>query len=61
MSTAFDAFVTVHQYQLASIPKELWQVKYTVQKDNSSSTFTKRDFIILASFYETRRRLPRCR
>ncbi|KAG2236013.1 hypothetical protein INT48_008105 [Thamnidium elegans] len=25
MSTAFDAFVTVHQYQLASIPEELWQ------------------------------------
>ncbi|CAM0136865.1 hypothetical protein VKS41_007450 [Umbelopsis sp. WA50703] len=23
--SAFDAFVTVHQYQLASIPKELWE------------------------------------
>jgi hypothetical protein len=26
MSTAFESFVTVHQYQLAPIPKELWQV-----------------------------------
>ncbi|KAI9497822.1 tubulin-tyrosine ligase family-domain-containing protein [Zychaea mexicana] len=24
MSSAFDAFVTVHQYQLAAIPKDLW-------------------------------------
>ncbi|KAJ8656628.1 hypothetical protein O0I10_007705 [Lichtheimia ornata] len=24
MSSAFDAFVTVHQYQLTSIPKDLW-------------------------------------
>ncbi|RCI04396.1 Tubulin--tyrosine ligase-like protein 12 [Rhizopus stolonifer] len=28
MSTAFDSFVTVHQYQLASIPKELWQTLF---------------------------------
>jgi hypothetical protein len=24
--SAFDAFVTVHQYQLSAIPEELWQV-----------------------------------
>lgn len=37
MSTAFDAFVTVHQYQLASIPEELWQVIYAQYKVDSSS------------------------
>ncbi|KAG0763242.1 hypothetical protein G6F57_010931 [Rhizopus arrhizus] len=28
MSTAFESFVTVHQYQLAPIPKELWQILF---------------------------------
>lgn len=28
MSTAFESFATVHQYQLAPIPKELWEVRY---------------------------------
>ncbi|OBZ81023.1 hypothetical protein A0J61_10927, partial [Choanephora cucurbitarum] len=25
MTSLFESFVTVHQYQLASIPKELWE------------------------------------
>ncbi|KAI9251244.1 tubulin-tyrosine ligase family-domain-containing protein [Sporodiniella umbellata] len=28
MSTAFDSFATVHQYQLAAIPKELWETLF---------------------------------
>lgn len=53
MSTAFESFATVHQYQLAPIPKELWEVRY--------KCIYKRLFFIhflLASFHETWRGLP---
>ncbi len=39
MSTAFESFVTVHQYQLAPIPKELWQV------NEDAFFYEKRDFV----------------
>lgn len=52
MSTAFESFVTVHQYQLAPIPKELWEVRYMC-------IYIKDFFIyfLLVSFHETWRGL----
>lgn len=55
MTSAFESFVAVHQYQLKSIPEDLWQVRI------SSLIPLKTYIVALAIVYETRRRLSRCR
>lgn len=56
--SAFDAFVTVHQYQLSAIPEDLWQVsimRHSFRLLPYSHSATR--LLALAAFHETRRRL----
>jgi hypothetical protein len=55
MSSAFESFVAVHQYQLKSIPEDLWQVRIP------SLVPLETYIVVVAIVYETRRRLSRCR
>lgn len=55
MSSAFESFVAVHQYQLKSIPEDLWQVRIP------SPVPPETNIVVVAIVYETRRGLSRCR